>query len=1441
MSDKLSMVTKSIQSFLKMYSEETCELIKINYWNSLENAINKSSIEPNEINKLIFQEVFNKNLNIINDKNLTFLIFNFCLTKSIEQNNLDNADNFFFHIYEFLDLILQNFENIFGYVKEYILEYSINLLLETKAEKFDFSETRNSSKFITKYFSDFLEIDFTFFSTYLLSISNQISVLLKNNVFKQIFKKYIKFLLNSSCFPDLIYILNCIAKNIEYKKEEKIELMSYFIELSIKQTNFNQPNNSLVIDEMGKIYFFEILKNSVDLIFGRKQENIVEFSIDIEIFLNLFENYILFIIDNSKTFSALILENNNIFKLILTIINSDENNNQNLFSKQFSRFEKVFPLALLNLVGNINSFSSLEKLGNITNTLKSNSVNIKSKFVIKILQKIFSLNGKIKNFPKSEYFQIENLKIFPLKKNGVNMKSENLEHFEINYKNDVSNLYTVSNLNLFAYIIENSLYENENKIYFNQELFLNFLQIIFSLKFEGFDINMQNEFAKNMLLLIFIIYENLENGLDFSDKHSQQIFEFLFSYLKTNINPEFAVNELYPILIIFFQTILFPKITKLCAEAVSFKENQLILSHYFDFLNSFGRIESIANIISKFLITILNTKGNNMELKIFALEKFVNLVIFSNTAKFYLVYFNHAVESIKKTNLNIQGDNANNQILIKENMDLQNIYFYSLWDLSARYEGSLPFEILNFFTNKFEECVNKLPEEPIKFEHLISIEAIKFIILKDQDENLFDLILQNVLNMKFMKIFDKLFQRSKNLEPNILQFINLFNVDENKINNFELSLKVLFHRNFNNEILKNLSNQTFIYLLLIVFLSRLFSGFLSNLILHNKDKFNIRNFSEQSNSAINSIIKTFDYISASLIFLNDEEKTFPHLLFLNEIFSNGENLNFFYNTHSYITAIEKIEKNNLDYSMLNETNMKIISEKNRNLFFYSKYKDTGIFFLKKSIINLFILEINSFSIIENKNSLNNNLGNNNILNSIYLDNVKNYVITNHSTNKNIASSYLKFFLDSLFNVSEINTAFNKNLYYFCLTEKVFENNMKNCINLLNVDLINVCIYSQLYNYEKEMCVFKENLINMNNPVEDYTVQNDKINYLNGLNKKLIYMRNCFLDYLIKFSKISRSALQFSLRILGNFTTFSKLLYLNCENKLEIPEQLFSLIDLVISTVLIFNSYNLESYDNIVNIIENIMKTADFEFSYLSNLICLGKIISNIFISLSMKIKQDGIQNEINKKLKDQIMQTLQNNFLYSYLEKLLNVKNDNFMELVKKDFEKYFENILIFKNFKKTKLIKEINNEPCIKKFEEMDVFKMIYMITDLNIPNYLHNTVLRLINSYKYKNFETKFIIENFLNYNLSLYPSNKKIAVDLLKNLILGNQDENSENMENTRNSNFTWDDKFKIINLVMFNYMLNDNIFKIEKKKNLLTFHKMDAIKNIIGNIHFNILLR
>ena len=137
MTDKLTTILKNIQNFLKMNSEETCELIKINYWNSLENVISKSGLEANEINNLIFNEIFKKNLQIINDKNLTFLIINFCFLKSTEKNNMDHADIFFSYIYAIFDNILQNYDSILGFVKEYILEYSITLLLETKSESFD--------------------------------------------------------------------------------------------------------------------------------------------------------------------------------------------------------------------------------------------------------------------------------------------------------------------------------------------------------------------------------------------------------------------------------------------------------------------------------------------------------------------------------------------------------------------------------------------------------------------------------------------------------------------------------------------------------------------------------------------------------------------------------------------------------------------------------------------------------------------------------------------------------------------------------------------------------------------------------------------------------------------------------------------------------------------------------------------------------------------------------------------------------------------------------------------------------------------------------------------------------------------------------------------------------------------------------------------------------
>ena len=144
-----------------------------------------------------------------------------------------------------------------------------------------------------------------------------------------------------------------------------------------------------------------------------------------------------------------------------------------------------------------------------------------------------------------------------------------------------------------------------------------------------------------------------------------------------------------------------------------------------------------------------------------------------------------------------------------------------------------------------------------------------------------------------------------------------------------------------------------------------------------------------------------------------------------------------------------------------------------------------------------------------------------------------------------------------------------------------------------------------------------------------------------------------------------------------------MIFNNENDKFEIKDKLFTLIDSVITTILYYNSYNVESYDNIVNILNNIKTAADFNYSFLANLNSLGKIISNLFISLTIKKKLEGVQSEINKKLKDQLMQMIISDFLYFYLEKFLDINNDQYMDLIRRDFEKYFENILVFKNFKK--------------------------------------------------------------------------------------------------------------------------------------------------------------
>ena len=68
--ETIKLIEKNCTNFVKMYKEEKSESIQINYWIGLENLIKKTKISEDKIVTLIIDNILNKQISILKNKNL---------------------------------------------------------------------------------------------------------------------------------------------------------------------------------------------------------------------------------------------------------------------------------------------------------------------------------------------------------------------------------------------------------------------------------------------------------------------------------------------------------------------------------------------------------------------------------------------------------------------------------------------------------------------------------------------------------------------------------------------------------------------------------------------------------------------------------------------------------------------------------------------------------------------------------------------------------------------------------------------------------------------------------------------------------------------------------------------------------------------------------------------------------------------------------------------------------------------------------------------------------------------------------------------------------------------------------------------------------------------------------------------------------------------------
>lgn len=405
-------IQKSTVNFLKMLNEEKSEAIKINYWIGLENMIKKLKVDSKMANLLIFENILNKNLDILKMKDLTFCILNYLRNSNVSKFTL----SFFELMYNFANV---KFEENKIYLQNYLLNFSFDLF-------FDKENSNNNEDILQKeihFFKYVLESDSKFFVNSIYLYLHQNSNFVQKILFKE--KKNIQ-LLN-------LIINSFITKN-------KIKNLYFFL------TTITQYE----IEEGTKIFFFSSLLKSInEALFSSSQKEhffilLLNFLLDsispLSIGNSLLDEFLTKIVNTICSNSILDID---ILKYLLSYYNNKE--------LPLLNFKTIFPISL---------YFSVDFISTLTH------INFFIQNVIPSLSSLFSslILKQLSLTSKQSYFTLANT---PKPKLSFSLvKSQNL----LSKIDIVNSLSTTSQLNLMNYIINSSMNVKDNTTELNQSL-----------------------------------------------------------------------------------------------------------------------------------------------------------------------------------------------------------------------------------------------------------------------------------------------------------------------------------------------------------------------------------------------------------------------------------------------------------------------------------------------------------------------------------------------------------------------------------------------------------------------------------------------------------------------------------------------------------------------------------------------------------------------------------------------------------------------------------------------------------------------------------------------------------------------------------------------------------------------------------------------------------
>ena len=424
---------KKCNNFAKMFNDVKSEGIQINYLKGIEKNVNLLNLANEDVIKIFFENVLNKEINILKNKNLLFNIINF----------LEKKDEILFQIYffELLYIFAQNYEKNIIFFNNYLMNISLNLFFK--------SENNNNNNLIKakeKFFIFIIESDLKSFENILnnfLFLNDKfiISLLKENNLF--LLQNFIEKKLISNQFFNVMNLLKLCLKN-----ENKNNFSLFFLVIKkLLENNFilfektNENNNNNNINEF--LMFNLFILNNYQNFFNENISNLDDYFVNI---LNL-------LVKNKIFHLEIIKKIYDLFK-----------------SKKFQNLNKIFQISFYFLINFIYSKDQIDFI--INEIFTENSFDLIYEFII-------HSNLLINNLLEENEYKLKFVEIEINKKNNKN--------FNENLPKNIFNLNSLNHLSLFDFIIKDSFFisnnnNNEKKIIFNVNKLNQILELIISIK-----------------------------------------------------------------------------------------------------------------------------------------------------------------------------------------------------------------------------------------------------------------------------------------------------------------------------------------------------------------------------------------------------------------------------------------------------------------------------------------------------------------------------------------------------------------------------------------------------------------------------------------------------------------------------------------------------------------------------------------------------------------------------------------------------------------------------------------------------------------------------------------------------------------------------------------------------------------------------------------------